>query len=107
MKQRRGGVVEPATEPTETAGLSPIPDWVQVEYMCPVCGKTGRTTTKWGNTYTKCPSCQTPLYNKFATDTSGVPDKAGNYYYAHDQLRPRNGGLTKEETELLNQMKEG
>lgn len=81
-----------------------VPEWVQVEITCPVCTHESRTTTKYGNVFTKCPSCKTPLYNKYATGIAGEHDKAGNYYYAQEVLRPKNGGLTDEEQELLNAM---
>ncbi|MEJ4248506.1 hypothetical protein SKA96_06415 [Enterococcus faecium] len=81
-----------------------IPKWVQVEITCPVCTHESRKTTKYGNVFTKCPSCKTPLYNKYATGIAGEHDKAGNYYYAQEVLRPRNGELTHEEQELLNAM---
>ncbi|MFR3687049.1 MAG: hypothetical protein ACLTXM_18670 [Enterococcus sp.] len=81
-----------------------IPKWVQVEMMCPVCRFKGRRTTKWGNTFTKCPSCETPLKNRIAADKPGVPDKAGNYYLANDRMPPKNGSLTDEDKELLKAM---
>lgn len=86
---------------------SEIPEWVQVEIMCPICGHRGRRTTKWGNFFTKCPSCHTALKNEIAADVPGVPDKAGNYYLAQDRLPPRNGSITDEDKELLEAMQRG
>lgn len=93
---------EPATQVKHAP--DDIPEWVQVEVMCPQCTYEGRTTTKYGNYFTKCPSCKTPLYNSYATGFPGEKDKAGNYYHCNEILRPKNGGLTREEQELLDQM---
>ncbi len=94
-------IVTPSSTETKTR---PVPEYVQVEVMCPTCGYQGRPTTRYGNTYTKCPSCDARLHNKPAADHFGEKDKAGNYYHAYELLRPRNGGLTQEEQELLEQM---
>lgn len=45
--------------------------WVEVEVLCPFCGHNGKTGTRWGNSYCKCPKCNEKLYNKFATGTPG------------------------------------
>lgn len=91
-------------EEKKTPEINDVPKWVQVEIMCPKCAYEGRTTTRYGNVFTKCPNCEVRLYNKYATGTAGERDKAGNYYYAQEILRPRNGGLTNEEQELLKEM---
>lgn len=84
-----------------------IPEWVQVEFNCPVCRRRGKRTTKYGNIFTKCPSCDTALFNQFATGVAGEADKAGNYYIANERMRPRDGGLTDDEQELYDAMTGG
>lgn len=85
----------------ETSGT---PEWVQVEMDCPECSYSGRVHTKFGNVFTKCPKCKAPLHNKAATGVYGEHDKAGNYYYANERIRPRNGELTPDEKKLLKEM---
>lgn len=84
-----------------------IPEWVPVEVMCPRCAFKGNTTTRYGNYFTKCPSCKAALYNSFATGNPGEKDKAGNYYHCNDFFRPKNSGLSTEEQELLKAMSTG
>ena len=94
----------PPVAPTVESSERPIPEYVKVDVLCPACGYQGRTTNRWGNTFTKCPECGSKLHNKPAGDCYGEKDKVGNYYHAYELIRPKNGGLTREEQELLEQM---
>lgn len=59
---------------------------VNVEVMCPFCGFTGKTTTRWGNSFCKCPSCREKLYNKFATENHGEKNSYGCVYLADEPM---------------------
>lgn len=64
-------------------------EWVDVELMCPICGKTGKIHTKWGNRYTKCPRCKQKLFNKFATGVKGEMNSYGCHYIADELMKFR------------------
>lgn len=61
---------------------------VSVSVMCPVCGLTDETKGRYGNRYTKCPSCSTKLFNSSAGNEGyGSKDDRGNFYHAYDVLK--------------------
>lgn len=59
---------------------------VNVEVMCPFCGFTGKTTTRWGNSFCKCPLCREKLYNKFANENHGEKNSYGCVYLADEPM---------------------
>lgn len=61
-------------------------EWVDVEVICPFCGFTGKTGTRWGNNFCKCPDCKEKLYNKYATGISGEKNKIGCVYLADEPM---------------------
>lgn len=65
-------------------------EWVEVEIMCPFCGHNGKTGTRWGNSFCKCPECSEKLYNKFATGTPGEKNSWGCVYVANEPMKFKN-----------------
>lgn len=71
------------------------PDWiekgtlVEVEVLCPFCGHNGKTGTRWGNSFCKCPKCNEKLYNKFATGKPGEKNSWGCVYVADEPMKFR------------------
>lgn len=74
--------VATATESDQPA----IGEYVKVEVMCPFCGFTGKTGTRWGNSFCKCPSCSEKLYNKFSTGIKGETNSYGCHYLADEPM---------------------
>lgn len=62
---------------------------VKVYINCPKCGKETDCTTYEGNSYTKCPDCESKLFNTYATDASLTPDEDGYVYMATTLLKPK------------------
>lgn len=61
---------------------------VSVSVMCPICGLAKELKGRYGNRYTKCPSCSTKLHNAPATSEGyGTEDERGNFYHAYDILK--------------------
>lgn len=61
-------------------------EWVDAEVLCPFCGFTGKTGTRWGNSFCKCPKCNEKLYNKYATGVAGEKNKIGCIYLADEPM---------------------
>ena len=61
-------------------------EWVQAEIDCPFCGHTDKASTKWGNSFTKCPQCKEPLFNKYATGTPGEKNSWGCVYLCNERM---------------------
>lgn len=57
-----------------------------MEVLCPFCGHTGKTGTRWGNSFCKCPECNEKLYNKFSTGIPGEKNKLGCVYVADEPM---------------------
>lgn len=62
---------------------------VKVYLNCPKCGKEADVTTYESNSYTKCPDCESKLFNTYATDASLTPDEDGYVYMATTLLKPK------------------
>ncbi|MFN6687542.1 hypothetical protein ACK4CS_15215 [Enterococcus gallinarum] len=79
-------------EAVEPRGVSDKTDWiekgkwVEAEVQCPFCGYYGKTGTKWGNSFTKCPSCSGKIFNKFATGKPGEKNSWGCVYLANEPM---------------------
>lgn len=61
-------------------------DWVDVEVTCPFCGHNGKTGTRWGNAFCKCPECGEKLFNKYATEKAGEKNSYGCVYVANEPM---------------------
>lgn len=62
---------------------------VKVYINCPNCGNEQDGSTYEHNSYTKCPQCETKLFNTYATDASLAPDEDGYTYMATSILKPK------------------
>lgn len=69
-------------------------DSVKVQVMCPFCGYVGKTMGRW-SCVTYCPKCNGKLFNKFATDKPGEPDKGGYIYHATEPLHQKDDDLAQ------------
>ena len=77
QEQHRPGWVEKGTQ-------------VEVEVLCPYCGCNEKTTTRWGNSFCKCPKCYEKLFNKFATGVPGETNQWGCHYVADEPMKFKN-----------------
>lgn len=59
---------------------------VNVEVLCPFCGHTGKTTTNFGFSFTKCPNCREKLFNAYTEDWPEVSQK-DFVYRASDPMK--------------------
>lgn len=59
---------------------------VNVEVLCPFCGHTGKATTRFGFSFTKCPNCREKLFNAYAEDWPEVSEK-DFVYRASDPMK--------------------
>lgn len=66
--------------------------WVDVRVDCPVCAYEGETSTRRGNSYSKCPSCDSKLFNAWATGKPEEQDEDGYEYHANEEIRPKSEG---------------
>lgn len=66
--------------------------WVDVRVDCPVCAYEGETSTRRGNSYSKCPSCNSKLFNAWATGKPEEQDEDGYEYHANEEIRPKSEG---------------
>lgn len=62
-------------------------DPVFAQVNCPSCGCDEKAPSYWGNTYTKCPVCDTRLFNSWATERPGEEDRNGCAYHANSLLK--------------------
>lgn len=59
---------------------------VNVEVLCPFCGHTGKTTTRFGFSFTKCPNCREKLFNAYVEGWPEVSQK-DFVYRASDPMK--------------------
>lgn len=59
---------------------------VKTEVNCPFCGHHGKADTWWGNSFTKCPECKEPLFNRFATDKPAEKNSWGCVYVSDSRM---------------------
>lgn len=83
-----GTFLEPGHKPARI-NLVEKGDWVESEILCPFCGHTGKTGTRWGSSFCKCPACKGKLYNRLATGTAGETNKYGCHYVADEPMKFR------------------
>lgn len=91
---------EPISQPEHKPGWIEKGTRVEVEVLCPFCGHNGKTGTRWGNSFCKCPKCNEKLFNKFATDVPGEINKWGCHYVADEPMKFRDQ-LEEEEKMFL------
>lgn len=60
---------------------------VYSEVLCQFCGFTGKTGTRWGNSFCKCPSCQEKLFNEFVTEIKGEVNSYGCHYKSYESMK--------------------
>ena len=60
--------------------------FVPIKIECEYCGYNRKDKTLLGSMSTKCPGCNTPLFNKYATGEFGEVDNEGYYYHANERL---------------------
>lgn len=78
--------------------------WVEAQVMCPFCGHVGKTGTRWGNSFCKCPKCNEKLFNKFATGVPGEKDSWGCLYLADEPMQFRS--QVNEDEKMFNSIDE-
>lgn len=60
---------------------------VKVQVMCPFCGHVGKTTGRWGFSFTKCPKCEEKLFNAYATGVPAEPDAGGYIFHCQEPIK--------------------
>ena len=60
--------------------------FVPIKIECEYCGYDRKDKTLLGSMSTKCPGCNTPLFNKYAAKVFGDVDKDGFYYVARERV---------------------
>lgn len=61
----------------------------KVYVNCPVCSFEGDSNTWQGNYYSKCPCCESKLFNSWATGSPNEVDEDGYEYFATSEYKTR------------------
>lgn len=80
---------EPIEQPEHRPGWVEKGTRVEVEVICPFCGCNEKASTRWGNSFCKCPKCNEKLFNKFATGVPGETNNWGCHYVADEPMKFR------------------